>query len=307
MIGEKTVSFWEDMIGDSINVTLEDGTEHLVSITYPSKASCIQGTLEDGSILFQGVVGADGHWTFGQYRDFSFEDSNTIPLWFKTGKDADGDWTGNSVPVQTNGFGDASVSIPLEVSIDSTDGVLPASSWWSVPVKADIDEDHLDNGSWIQIDVGNGSSIASHTLQWNGDCFMTNDGFSFNWDGSKLTWNEATPDVGKLLTVAVTQHWIDDSGLDHEAFSFASAQRDINGTPPPLTMQAMAAPLVDDLANAKIAGMMFADIPDSPSAAPMDSATPDSAADMSIGSEMLYTQASSTELDAAMMTVTHSS
>ena len=134
--------------------TIETLSKGGLSITYPSKASCIQGTLEDGSILFQGVVGADGHWTFGQYRDFSFEDSNTIPLWFKTGKDADGDWTGNSVPVQTNGFGDASVSIPLEVSIDSTDGVLPASSWWSVPVKADIDEDHLDNGSWIQIDVG---------------------------------------------------------------------------------------------------------------------------------------------------------
>jgi hypothetical protein len=303
MIGDKTIGFWQEQMGDSIEVKLDDGSTHTASIAYESGGACIFGHLEDGSVLFTAVVSPDGSWKFGQYHEFTVDGEDFIPLWFKTGKDADGDYATASENVQTNGFTDVGESISIHSSIASTDGVIANADWWGVPAKVEVDTDVLgdgsDDSSWVGISITRNGETETHGLHWNGEGFECSDGFNFSWDGNAISWMQEPAEVGQLLTIEATQHWKDSTGLDREASSFASAQRGIGETPPPEPMP--EPPLIGDAPLMTMASPhSTSDIPDSPA---MDDHGQDTGSDMPYVSPMASSE--STDLDAAAMTVMH--
>ena len=296
--GEKNIAFWQDQMGDHLdNVVLADGTSHTVSIAYESGNTNIFGYLEDGTVLFTAIVESNGEWRFSQWQDFTVKGEDSIELQFRTGIDFDGDWAHCSSDVQTSGFSDDVQTVPFTLSIESTDAVLPDSSWYSVPVALEVSEDVLNENEncWIEIAVGRGSETEVHSIHWNGSGFdPSEDGFLPEWNGGVLSWQEETPEIGTLLTVNAIMHWTDDAGMERTTSSFAAAQRDINGTPPE---PAEIPPLLGTPSP-----MLFSASADIPAEIP-DAGQSHSDTDLGMaGSELPYSNSASSELDTAMLT-----
>jgi len=312
MTGDKSITFDAEAMGNKIeNVVLSDSSVHTVQLSYEGGDSIIYGHLDnaDGPLLFSIIVGNDGTWKFGEYQEFTVNGENEIDLHFRSGRDADGDSAFIADHVQTGGYEDASAAVNVDASIASVDHVIANADWWGVPVEVKVDQDILkadpenpDANSWVEVTIGHGSASETFILKWNGNGFDNDSGFAPQWDPETgtLSWTEEPANVGQLLTVGVTQHWKDSTGLDREASSFDSAQRGINETPPPKPVD--EPPLLGDAMNANLFSLPNGgEIPDPI----VDNPSTDGPGTQDMPYVPTTPPAESTDLDAAAMTVMH--
>ena len=224
----------EFMPGQFDNFTaIINGEEHDIHMEYSAGNMYVKATDDDGNVLFVAAVGSDGSWEVRQYANFEVkgntEDGKSmLPLYFKTGQDADGDYSTVSVPFQTNYVEDvhnsADVSVHIQSTVDNIISYNLTDGFESVPVtiKIDTNEEYLKDGTIVNIIINSGDNEITHTLTYDGQQFTSNDGFDFNYDNGVITWDEThIPNEGQLLKVNAEQKWIDEG--TEEMISFRAS------------------------------------------------------------------------------------
>ena len=309
-IAQKAVMFDVDAMGTSFDAVFADGTVHTVTLQPEAGGTCLNAVAEDGSIVFNAVVGSDGIWNANIYQTFTkagsdVDDDGTswLSLAFRTGEDADGDHASAAMLMPTQWVDDA-LPVAVNVEIEAVDHTVAADA---ALVHADIDETMLGEGSSVEISI-NGQS---HVLNWNGSGFDPVEGFDFAWHQGSISWVEEMPPAGQMLEVTVVQRWIDGTGNEMTAYGEDNAQRALDVTGRPVQSDAPMPNLqdwldsqpVDDLiadltGSAGLPSSPSGEHPDLPASAPLTSSAPNP-----MDTQDYAAAASSTELDSIVMTM----